>query len=39
MVIVYESKTGFTKKYANMLATKTKLKVFSVKEISQVIKD
>lgn len=39
MVIVYESKTGFTKKYANMLATKTKLKVFSVKEISQVKQD
>ena len=36
MVIVYESKTGFTKKYADMLATKTKLKVFRVKEISKV---
>lgn len=32
MVIVYESKTGFTKRYADMLALKTKLKVFSVKE-------
>ncbi len=36
MVIVYESKTGFTKKYAQMLAAKTNLKVFSVKEISKV---
>ncbi len=32
MVIVYESKTGFTKKYADMLAAKTKLKVFRIKE-------
>lgn len=32
MVIVYESKTGFTKRYADMLASKTKLKVFSVNE-------
>ena len=39
MVIVYESKTGFTKKYADMLATKTKLKVFRVKEISRVNQD
>ncbi|WP_455716582.1 hypothetical protein [Anaerosporobacter sp.] len=39
MVIIYESKTGFTKKYANMLATKTKLKIFSVKEISKVKQD
>lgn len=30
MVIVYESKTGFTKKYADMLAAKTGLKVFRV---------
>ena len=36
MVIIYESKTGFTKKYANMLAAKTKLKVFPTKEISKV---
>jgi len=36
MVIVYESKTGFTKRYAHMLASKTKLKVFSVKDISKV---
>jgi hypothetical protein len=38
MVIVYESKTGFTKKYAQMLAAKTSLKVFPVKEISKVSK-
>lgn len=36
MVIVYESKTGFTKKYADMLAEKTKLNVFRVKEISKI---
>ena len=39
MIIVYESKTGFTKKYADMLAAKTGLKVFPVKEISKVGKD
>ena len=32
MVIIYESKTGFTKKYAVMLAEKTGLKAYSVKE-------
>jgi len=36
MVIVYESKTGFTKKYAYMLAEKTGLKVFGVKELPKV---
>ncbi len=36
MVIIYESKTGFTKKYAHMLAEKTKLKVLQVREISKV---
>ena len=36
MVIVYQSKTGFTKRYADMLAAKTNLKVFAVKEVSQV---
>lgn len=36
MVIVYESKTGFTKKYADMLAAKTGLKVYSGREISKV---
>ena len=39
MVIVYESKTGFTKRYAEMLAMKTSLKVFHVKEISMINKD
>ncbi|MDF3000413.1 MAG: flavodoxin protein [Bacillota bacterium] len=39
MVIVYESKTGFTKRYADMLASKTNLKVFPVKERSKVGKD
>lgn len=39
MIIVYESKTGFTKKYAEMLATKTGLNVFRVKEISKFTKD
>ncbi|NMA65057.1 MAG: flavodoxin domain-containing protein [Clostridiaceae bacterium] len=36
MVIVYESKTGFTKKYADMLAEKTGLKAFPVKEIPKI---
>ncbi len=36
MVIIYESKTGFTKRYAQMLSTKTGLKVFRVKELSKV---
>jgi len=39
MVIVYESKTGFTKKYAELLAAKTRLKVFHVKEISKINQD
>jgi flavodoxin len=39
MVIVYESKTGFTKKYADMLSSKTGLKVFQVKEIASVKRD
>ena len=38
MIIIYESKTGFTKKYADMLAEKTKLKVLQVKKISNVDK-
>lgn len=38
MVIVYESKTGFTRRYAEMLAAKTGLKVFNVKEVSKVDK-
>lgn len=36
MVIVYESKTGFTKRYADMLADKTKLKVLHVQDISKI---
>lgn len=36
MVIVYESKTGFTKKYAEMLANKTGLKVYRTDELSKV---
>lgn len=39
MVIVYESKTGFTKRYADMLAAKSKLKVYRVKDISKVNQD
>lgn len=39
MIIIYESKTGFTKKYADMLAAKTGLKVFQVKELSKVNPD
>lgn len=31
MIIVYESKTGFTKKYADLLAAKTGLKSYSTK--------
>lgn len=36
MIIAYESKTGFTKRYADMLAARTGLKAFRVKEISKV---
>ncbi|ABN54337.1 MAG TPA: flavodoxin domain-containing protein [Hungateiclostridium thermocellum] len=39
MIIVYESKTGFTKKYADMLAEKTKLKAYRVKELPESVKD
>lgn len=39
MIILYESKTGFTRKYADMLAAKTGLKVFPVKELSKVNSD
>ncbi len=39
MVIVYESKTGFTKKYADMLAAKTGLEVTRVNDLSKVNKD
>ena len=33
MIIVYESKTGFTKRYAEMLAQKINLKAFARKEV------
>lgn len=36
MVIVYASKTGFTKRYAEMLAAKTGLHAFQVKELTEV---
>lgn len=36
MVIVYESKTGFTERYAEMLSAKTGLKAFRVKELAKV---
>lgn len=36
MLIVYESKTGFTKKYAEMLAEKTGLKAYHTDELSKV---
>lgn len=39
MIIIYESKTGFTKKYADMLAAKTGIKAFQVKELSKVNSD
>jgi len=39
MYIVYASKTGFTKKYADMLASKTGFKAIPVKEISKIDKD
>ncbi|QHQ63379.1 flavodoxin domain-containing protein [Anaerocolumna sedimenticola] len=39
MLIVYESKTGFTKRYADMLAAKTGLRVFRVKELSRITQD
>ncbi|NLT40872.1 MAG: flavodoxin domain-containing protein [Clostridiales bacterium] len=35
MIIVYESKTGFTKKYAEMLSEKTGLGICSTKELSK----
>ena len=39
MVIVYESKTGFTKRYADMIAVKTGLEVFRTKDISKINQD
>ena len=39
MIIVYESKTGFTKRYAQMLAAKTGMKVYRVNELSKIDKE
>lgn len=39
MVIVYESNTGFTRKYADMLAAKMNLRVFPVQEIAKAARD
>ncbi len=39
MVVVYESKTGFTRKYAEMLSTKTGYRALPVKEIAAADKD
>lgn len=39
VVIVYESKTGFTERYAKILASKTGFKAYRVKEISNVSLD
>ena len=39
MVIIYESKTGFTKRYADMLAAKTGLKLLAASECAKVQKD
>ena len=39
MIIVYESKTGFTKRYAEMLAAKTGMKVYQVNELSKIDKE
>lgn len=39
MIIVYESKTGFTKRYAEMLAAKTGMKIYHVSELSKMEKD
>jgi len=36
MVVVYESRTGFTKRYVDLLAAKAELEVYSVKELSRV---
>lgn len=39
MVIVFESKTGFTKKYADMLARRTGLKAYPVRELAKIGRD
>lgn len=36
MVIVYESKTGFTKKYADMLSGMTSLKSYPTEDLSKI---
>ena len=36
MVIVYESKTGFTRKYAELLAAKTGMRLYSTSELPKV---
>jgi len=36
MVIVYESRTGFTKRYVDLFAAKAKLEAYSVKELPRV---
>ena len=38
MIIVFESKTGFTKRYAEMLAAKTGMRVYRVNELSKIDK-
>ena len=38
MIIVYESKTGFTKKYADMLAKETQMKAYRVKELPKILR-
>ena len=35
MIIVYESKTGFTQRYARMLSEKTGMKLYRVTELSK----
>ena len=35
MIIIFESKTGFTKKYAEMLASQTGFSLYSTKELSK----
>lgn len=39
MVIVYESKRGFTKRYADMLSAKTGLKAYRTKELARISRD
>jgi hypothetical protein len=39
VIIVYESKTGFTKKYADMLAAKTGIKAIPTKEVTKIDKN